>query len=104
MPTGDRPETERLEAVVTGKVQGVGFRYFVLREAMDLGLDGWVANVAGGAVQCVAEGPRPVLDALLERLREGPPAAIVDRVSEAFMPATGTLGSFTVRSGAHGGD
>jgi acylphosphatase len=97
-------EVARLDATVTGRVQGVGFRYFVLREAMDLGLDGWVANTTGGAVRCVAEGPRPHLDVLLERLREGPPAAIVDHVSEAFMPATGTLGPFTVRSGAHGGD
>jgi acylphosphatase len=102
MPGGT--EIARLDAIVTGRVQGVGFRYFVLREAMDLGLDGWVANTTGGAVRCVAEGPRPHLDVLLDRLREGPPAAIVDHVSEAFMPATGTLGPFTVRSGAHGGD
>ena len=100
----DRMEIARLEATVTGRVQGVGFRYFVLREAMDVGLDGWVANTTGGAVKVVAEGPRPNLDVLLDRLREGPPAAIVDHVSEAFMPATGTLGPFTVRSGAHGGD
>ena len=97
-------ESTRLDATVTGRVQGVGFRYFVLREAMDLGLDGWVANTPAGAVKVVAEGPRPHLDVLLERLRAGPPAAIVDHVSEAFMPATGTLGPFTVRSGAHGGD
>jgi acylphosphatase len=102
MPGGT--EIARLDAIVTGRVQGVGFRYFVLREAMGLGLDGWVANTTGGAVRCVAEGPRPHLDVLLDRLREGPPAAIVDHVSEAFMPATGTLGPFTVRSGAHGGD
>jgi acylphosphatase len=102
MPGG--AEVARLDAIVTGRVQGVGFRYFVLREAMGLGLDGWVANTTGGAVRCVAEGPRPHLDVLLDRLREGPPAAIVDHVSEAFMPATGTLGPFTVRSGAHGGD
>jgi acylphosphatase len=102
MPGG--AEIERLDATVTGRVQGVGFRYFVLREAMDLGLDGWVANTTGGAVRCVAEGPRRHLDVLLDRLRDGPPAALVDHVSEAYMPATGTLGPFTVRSGAHGGD
>ena len=101
---GDRPEIVRLEATVTGMVHGVGFRYFVLREAMDAGLEGWVANLSGGRVRVVAEGPRPDLDVLLDRLREGPPAAIVDHVSEAFMPATGTLGPFTVRSGGHGGD
>ena len=101
-----RPEDERLrlDATVMGRVQGVGFRYFVLREATGLGLDGWVANTPSGAVRCVAEGPRRALDELLEQLRQGPPAAIVDRVSEAFMPATGGLGTFTVRSGGHTGD
>jgi acylphosphatase len=94
----------RLDATVMGRVQGVGFRYFILTEAMDLGLEGWVANTADGSVRCVAEGPRNVLQALLERLREGPAAARVERVSEAWMPATGTLGPFSVRSGAHRGD
>jgi acylphosphatase len=95
---------ERLDATVMGRVQGVGFRYFVLREAMSLGLEGWVANTSNGSVRCVAEGPRTGLETLLERLRSGPPAAIVERVSEAWMPATGTLGPFGVRSGAHPGD
>jgi acylphosphatase len=98
------PLTERLDVRVTGRVHGVGFRYFVLREAMALELEGWVANDPDGSVHCVAEGSRDRLDALLERLREGPPAAIVDGVSEARMPATGTLGRFEVRSGGHRGD
>jgi acylphosphatase len=101
---GDPSQTVRLDATVMGRVQGVGFRYFALREGMDLGLDGWVANAADGSVRCVAEGPRDRLEVLLERLREGPAAAIVERVSEAWMPATGTLGAFSVRSGAHTGD
>jgi acylphosphatase len=100
----DTGARRRLDATVTGRVQGVGFRWFVLREAMELGLDGWVANTQNGSVRCVAEGPDDRLEALLERLREGPPAAIVDNVSEAFMPATGTLGPFSVRSGGHTGD
>ena len=94
----------RLDVTVGGRVQGVGFRYFVLREATDLGLDGWVANTPDGAVRCVAEGPRERLEILLDRVREGPAAAIVERVSEAWMPATGTLGPFGVRSGGHRGD
>jgi len=100
---GGAAET-RLDATVMGIVQGVGFRYFVLREAMELELHGWVANTAEGGVRCVAEGPRDRLEILLGRLREGPPAALVERVSEAWMPATGTLGPFSVRSGAHRGD
>lgn len=85
-------------------MHGVGFRYFVLREAKALGLVGWVANVPDGSVQCVAEGPRIQLEALVERLRQGPPAGIVEAVSVAWMTATGTFGSFGVRSGAHRGD
>jgi acylphosphatase len=101
---GPSSATQRLDARVTGRVHGVGFRYFVLREAMALELTGWVANDSDGSVHCVAEGPREGLDALLELLREGPPAAIVDAVSEAWMPATGSFGAFGVRSGDHRGD
>jgi acylphosphatase len=97
-------DAARLDATVSGRVQGVGFRYFVLHEAMDLGLDGWVANARDGSVRCVAEGPRDRLEHLLDRLNEGPAGAAVDRVSAAWMPATGTLGRFAVRSGAHPGD
>jgi acylphosphatase len=94
----------RLEAVAIGRVQGVGYRYFVLREAMAIGLEGWVANESDGSVRCVAEGPRDDLEALLETMQVGPVSAIVDRVTVAWMPATGTLGPFSVRSGAHRGD
>lgn len=102
----DRPPEEiaRLEVTVVGRVQGVGFRYFARREAERLGLDGWVANAPGGMVQCVAEGPRGHLEQFRACLLQGPPSSIVERVSEVWMPATGTLGRFTVRSGAHSGD
>ena len=70
------PSTVRLDARVTGVVHGVGFRWFVLREAKGLDLVGWVANESDGSVQCVAEGPRDRLEALVDRLRQGPPAAI----------------------------
>jgi acylphosphatase len=102
MPTD--PGIVRLDARVTGRVHGVGFRYFVFREAQALGLLGWVANLADGSVQCVAEGPRDRLEALLDRLGSGPPSAIVEGISTAWMAATGTFGSFAVRSGAHRGD
>ena len=106
MGSPDEPmlPSQRLDARVTGRVHGVGFRYFVRREATALELTGWVANESDGSVHCVAEGPRDRLDALVELLREGPPAAIVDAVSEVRMPATGSFGSFGVRSGDHRGD
>lgn len=98
------PEVVRLDARVSGRVHGVGFRYFTYREAQALRVVGWVANLPDGSVRCVAEGPRDDLEALLARLREGPPAAIVEGVSAAWMPATGGFASFGVRSGAHTGD
>jgi len=97
---------EAVEAVVRGRVQGVGFRYFVHREAMTLGLAGWVANESDGTVRCLAVGDRARLDAFVERLREGPPAAIVDRVDLTWRPAPpgASPGSFSIRSGGHRGD
>jgi acylphosphatase len=94
----------RLEATVRGRVQGVGFRYFVVRRALELGLVGWVANEADGSVRCVAEGPPTALDALEEALHGGPTGAIVDRVDAVRMTGTGRLDRFRVRSSAHSGD
>ena len=98
------PDLGRLDATIIGRVHGVGFRYFVVREATALDLTGWVANDRSGTVHCVAEGPRAQLEALLDRLREGPPAAIVEAVRTAWMPATGGFAAFGVRSGDHLGD
>jgi acylphosphatase len=95
---------ERLDAFVRGRVQGVGFRYFALREAGYLGLDGYVANERDGSVHVVAEGPVSVLDELLERLREGPPASIVERVIERREPARGIGVGFRIAVGEHRGD
>lgn len=94
----------RLEAVVRGRVQAVGFRAFVAREASVLHLGGWVANEPDGAVRCVAEGAEGDLLRLLARLREGPRSARVDDVSERWGPASGGFDGFDVRSGWHGGD
>ena len=99
-----QPERARLDARVRGRVQGVGFRYFVVRTAMDLELDGWVANERDGSVHAVAEGPRPVLDRFLAALEIGPAAASIERVDATWSAATGGLGSFGIRSGSHAGD
>ena len=95
---------QRLDAVVHGRVQGVGFRFHVVRAAERLGLHGWVANEAEGAVRCVAEGPPDDLSRLLLELRMGPAGAWVDRVDESWSPATGEFVRFSVRSGWHGGN
>jgi acylphosphatase len=94
----------RLEANVRGRVQGVGFRVFALREAMHLDLDGFVANARDGSVRVVAEGSRERLDALVERLEAGPPASIVERVIVRWEPARGAWAGFRIESGEHRGD
>ena len=94
----------RLEAVVRGRVQGVGFRYHVVREARRLDLAGWVANEHDGSVRAVAEGRTAALDRIEHLLRTGPPGSLVEGVSIVRMPATGRFDGFVVRAGAHGGD
>ena len=94
----------RLEARVRGRVQGVGYRVFALREAGALGLDGFVANEADGGVRVVAEGRRLDLEALVERLEVGPPAGYVDAVTARWEPARGIARGFRIESGAHRGD
>ena len=101
---GAEPGRARLEAVVSGRVQGVGFRVFVYREALLLGLSGWVANEPDGSVRCQAEGPRSLLDRLIGRLWEGPRAAMVDDVRVHWLAPTGRDDDFLVRSGWHLGD
>ena len=94
----------RLEAVVQGRVTGVGFRMHVADAARRLGLVGWVANEASGTVHCVAEGPREDLERLLAALRTGPRGAVVDRVDDTFSASTGAFRRFEIRSGWHPGD
>jgi acylphosphatase len=98
------PDPVRLEATVRGVVQGVGFRWFVLREAHRRELTGWVANEHDGSVRVVAEGPAPEIASFRAALEDGPPSAVVERVSAVEMPATGSFGEFSVRSGGHSGD
>jgi len=94
----------RLQVTVLGRVQGVGFRYFVLEVARRLQLDGWVANATDGSVICVAEGPPAELQQLLAALNDGPAAADVRHVRSTWSPATGEFHGFGVRVGGHPGD
>lgn len=66
--------------LVRGRVQGVGFRWYVEREAQLLGVAGWVRNNPDGSVEVLATGTREQINALHERLRMGPRAARVDEV------------------------
>lgn len=67
--------------VVSGQVQGVGFRYSAMAQARRLGLTGWVANLPDGSVEGVAAGPDEALAQFHDWLRRGPPAARVKAVA-----------------------
>jgi acylphosphatase len=82
--------------VVHGRVQGVGYRYFVLRQADALGVTGFARNRGDGAVEVVAEGSDEALASLEERLREGPSFAAVSGVEREAIAPRGDSG-FHVR-------
>jgi acylphosphatase len=73
-------EADRLHARISGRVQGVGFRWFVREEARRLGLAGWVKNLPNGDLELVAEGPPEALDAFAKTIAKGPPGARVELV------------------------
>lgn len=87
-----------LSVSVYGRVQGVYFRYFVRNIARNLGLKGYVRNLASGdAVEIKAEGQKPQLDRLLEQLKIGPPGAWVKRVEIDWSGYTGQFDNFGIR-------
>jgi acylphosphatase len=88
------PEARRF--LVRGRVQGVGFRWFVEREAHILGVSGWVRNNADGSVEVLAIGTREQLSGLRSRLQQGPRAARVDRVEEKEAQPIAGLKTFRI--------
>ena len=86
----------RLQATISGRVQGVSFRYYTQRTALSLGLTGWVRNESNGDVRLVAEGEREKLEELLEFVHEGPSYARVSGVKFGWGGAAGEFGRFQV--------
>ena len=89
-----------VHAVIEGRVQAVGFRYWTAREAEALSLRGWVRNRRDGTVEALFAGPEVAVDAMVEACRWGPPSARVARVraQPAEAPADGA--GFRYRSTA----
>lgn len=91
-------EHEAVAATITGRVQGVGYRYAVLRMAEDLRLQGWVRNVPDGSVETWAQGNADVLQEFIAFLRQGPRSARVQSVDIRSVEPDPALASFGVRS------
>jgi acylphosphatase len=88
---------ERMTARIVGRVQGVGFRWWVRRAAAELLLTGWVMNAADErSVELAAEGPAEALDELERRLWRGPDGSRVENVEAARGPASGEWSRFEI--------
>jgi acylphosphatase len=85
--------TKRL--LVTGRVQGVGFRFYMQRKARELGLTGWVRNCRDGSVEAVIQGAPEAVELMIAWARRGPPSAVVSEVR--VTNATGDFDTFETR-------
>jgi acylphosphatase len=89
-------ESVRIHALAMGTVQGVGFRYFVLKTAKAAGLTGFVRNLRDGSVEILAEGPREELERFVRDISEGPRCGLVRDVQVTWTASTGEFASFEV--------
>ena len=87
----------RAHVIVSGMVQGVGFRYYALREAERAGVSGWVRNRRDGTVEIEAQGEEEALEAFLAAVRRGPAFSVIRRMEVAPIPELECAGDFDVR-------
>ena len=92
----EEPQLQAKTYRVRGRVQGVGFRWFVEREAQTLGIAGWVRNRSDGTVEVLAQGTREQLFALRSKLQQGPRASRVDDVEEVESQVQSDMKSFRI--------
>jgi acylphosphatase len=97
LTTQNKTGRARLHLIVSGRVQGVGFRFSAYDEAKDLSLAGWVRNLVGGEVEIVAEGKQEALRMLAAWAHLGPPSAHVTEVREDWRDFTGEFTEFRIR-------
>ena len=86
----------RVHLMISGRVQGVGFRHYCVQAARQYGLHGWVRNNNDGCVEVMAEGEQTSLEHFVGWCRHGPPAAKVLVCRESYAKPTGTLDAFEV--------
>ncbi len=85
------------EIRVTGRVQGVGFRYYVQQQAKILNVTGWTRNTVDGGVMVLAQGPEPAVKTLIDYLWVGPPLSLVKSVHPAELQVIESYSNFEVR-------
>lgn len=82
---------------ITGRVQGVGFRFFTEERAQREGLHGWVRNLPNGGVEIMAEGDAEALDRFERQVRHGPPGARIEQIEVDHIAPSGNATGFSVR-------
>ena len=97
MTTQKQAGRARLRLIISGRVQGVGFRYSAYDQAKDLALAGWVRNIPSGEVEIVAEGSKENLQMLAAWAHLGTPSAHVTEVREDWLDFTGEFTEFRIR-------
>lgn len=86
----------RFHGFVSGRVQGVAYRFFAEKWAAALSLSGWVRNLPDGRVEVAAEGERRVLEVFAEKLRQGPRMAVVEALELGWEAPAGDSGPFRI--------
>ena len=92
MPDSSSLEQIRARVLISGRVQGVGYRMSTVDLATDLGLRGWVRNLADGRVEAVFEGNRDVVEEMIRWCQQGPPGAVVKNVAVEYEQPEGIQG------------
>ena len=93
----DIGSTARAHVFISGHVQGVSFRWYTQRKAVELGLTGWVCNLWDGRVEAIIEGKEDAVQQMVSWCHAGPPVARVDRVQVSHEEPTGKFTSFRIK-------
>jgi acylphosphatase len=89
-------ELVRVHVFIDGRVQGVAYRFFAEKYAGRLGITGWVRNLEDGRVEILGEGPSDAIETFLERLKDGPSLAHIERFDVRREQATGEFADFRI--------
>jgi len=87
---------EAVHVLIKGRVQGVGFRYFAQDSALELGLFGWVRNLADGDVEAVAEGRSEDIETWIRRLHQGPSLSRIQAIQTTPQKSQGSFNTFSI--------